>query len=462
MKTRVRSALAVIAACFSGASRADDGLLPATLNPGEFYFRVDGTPRFLLGRNPTGWETSQFATLLRWARDGGEKLIRIHLTNGMVPHAPAGKVDEAWARRWDEVFHLAATNGLYVLPVFGVWADWNDGTRGEAWHRWKANPYNAALGGPARTPEELLSDTACRRQWLGWVAALVSRWRDRPEVIGWEIFSELDLMSGATEEAAVEFMRNAAGVTRAADSKHRPVTASLAGINDWPKLFASDAVDIVQVHPYADMPPYKGELSALILDCVRQRLSRYRKPVLIGECGLASRSPRGTLATSAGAPVEISQAIWASLVSGAANGRMLWWEDGYDQYNGLDLRTKYKDASAPAARFAANVDFTGFRPVEMLSTDRLRGAAIGNAACVIGWFKDAHCLPPDWPVQRMAGQSVALTIVGAASRWRLEFCDPRSGVMIGSAEVLRQGGRLNVPLPVFEDSIALKAVPVAE
>ena len=457
--------LAVIAACFSGSgdSRADDGLPPATLNPGEFYFRLDGTPRFLLGRNPTGWEPRQFGTLLRWARDGGEKLVRIHLTNGMVPRAPAGKVDEAWARSWDEVFHLAATNGLYVLPVFGVWADWNDGTRAEAWHRWEVNPYSAALGGSARTPAELLSDTACRRQWLGWMEALVSRWRDRPEVIGWEVFSELDLVSGATEEAAVEFMRSAAGVVRAADPKHRPVTASLAGTNEWPRLFASDAVDLVQVHPYADLPRYKGELSALILDCVRQRLSRYRKPVLIGECGLDSRPPNGTLVTSPGAPAEVSHAIWASMVSGAANGRMLWWEDGYDQYHGLDLRTAYRDASAPAARFAANVDFTGFRPVEVQLAGRLTGAAIGNARCIIGWLKDAHCAPPDWPVRRVEGQSVALTVVGAASTWRVEFCDPRSGVMIGSAEELRQGDRLDVPLPAFEDSMALKlTAPAAE
>ena len=451
--------LAMAAACLSGA-RADDRAgavrLPvATLRPGEMYFRMDGTPRFLLGRNPTGWQTSQFEPLLRWAHESGEGLIRVHLTAGMVPHAAAGQVDEAWARKWDEVLNLAAENGLHVLPVFGVWADWNDGTRGETWHQWEANPYNAAHGGPAKAPAELLKDTACRREWLAWMAAMVARWRERPEVIGWEVFSELDLLSGATEEAAVEFMRTAASVVRATDPKRRPVTASLAGTNEWPKLFASDAMDLVQVHPYADLPPYKGELSALILDCVRQRRERYYKPVLIGECGLDARPPEGTLAMAAGAVTEVNQAIWAALVSGAANGRMLWWEDGYDQYYpGLDLRSAYKGASAPAARFAAKVDFTGFKPVVVRSADGLRGAAIGNATCIVGWFKDVRCVPPKWPSERLTGRQVTLAAAGNAAAWRAEFCDPRSGAAVGTADVRRQGNRLDVFLPAFTSSIA--------
>jgi hypothetical protein len=251
-------------------------------------------------------------------------------------------------------------------------------------------------------------------------------------------------------------MTSAAGVVRAADPKHRPVTASLAGTNEWPKLFASDAIDLVEVHPYANLPRYKGELSAQILDCVRQRLNRYHKPVLIGESGLDAGAPQDTLVMALRAPIEINHAIWAALVSGAANGRMLWWEDGYDQYNGLDLRTAYKDASAPAAKFAAKVDFTGFQPVEAQMTGGLKGAALGNARCIVGWFKDARCIPPDWPVQRLEGQSVTLTAAGAAATWRVEFYDPRSGALVGSAEVRRQGDRLTVPLPAFEDSLTLK------
>lgn len=462
---RLRSAialLAVLAAGFVGVPGHAQTLKPATLPLGEYYFRVDGTPRFLLGRNPTGWQTTQFEPLLRWAHDSGEKMVRIHLTAGMPPHGQAGQVDEAWAKSWEQVFDMAAANGLYVLPVFGVWSDWNDGSGGVAYHRWDKNDYNAALGGPAQTPAELLGRTTCRRQWLAWMGTLVRRWSGRPEIMGWEVFSELDLLTGAREDDAVDFMTSAAGIIRMADPQQRPVTASLAGISEWPKLFASDAIDIVQVHPYANMPPYKGDLSGLLLDCVRQRLSRYRKPVMIGESGLESGAPQGSLATSPGAHIEINHTLWAAMVSGAANGRMLWYEDGYDQYSGLDLRTAYKEASAPAARFAADIDFTDFKPVAAEMTDGVKGAALGNARCVIAWFKDAHCVPPEWPVRRVTEQLVTLNVPGTATNWRLDFYDPRSGTLTASANVARADNRVDVLLPSFEDSIALKLTATAQ
>ena len=67
--------------------------------------------------------------------------------------------------------------------------------------------------------------------------------------MGWEIFSELDLVTGATEERAVRFTERAAAAIRAADPGKRPVTASQAGINEWPGLLRSTALDFIEVHP---------------------------------------------------------------------------------------------------------------------------------------------------------------------------------------------------------------------
>lgn len=54
--------------------------------------------------------------------------------------------------------------------------------------------------------------------------------------------------------------------------------------------------------------------------------------LLIGECGLDWAPPRGTLDVAPGAEVGIRHAIWASVVSGGMSGRMLWWQDGWDQF----------------------------------------------------------------------------------------------------------------------------------
>lgn len=108
---------------------SEDDLRPVSFTPGEFYFRFGGRQTFLLGRNPTGWEVGHFAPLLQWARASGEKMVRLHLTLGMPPSGPAGNADEDWTSRWERVFDRASENGLYVLPVFAVWADWNDGSK---------------------------------------------------------------------------------------------------------------------------------------------------------------------------------------------------------------------------------------------------------------------------------------------------------------------------------------------
>lgn len=78
----------------------------------------------------------------------------------------------------------------------------------------------------------MFRDSECRRLWLVWLERLVRSWQSRVEILGWEIFSELDLVTGATEDAAVEFIRRAAGVVRVTDGARRPVTASLSGIGD--------------------------------------------------------------------------------------------------------------------------------------------------------------------------------------------------------------------------------------
>lgn len=411
-----------------------------TLVTGEFYFRYDGIPSFPLGTNPTGWKISQFDTLLAYAGEN-ENIVRIHITNGRRPSQAtvAGEVDEAWAGFWDGVFTMADQNGLRVLPVFDVWADWNTTNTGA--QSWANNPYNVINGGPAVDPSELLMDTPTRELWMGWVKTLIVRWEDRSNILGWEVFSELDLISGSTDSAAVAFVEAAADTIRATDSQGRPVTASLAGINDWPAL-SNSSIDFIQVHPYADAT---GNLHGLILSVVRERRTEYGKPVFIGESGLDSRAPVdfSTLALAARASVGINHAIWASAVSGAMVGRMLWFEDGHDQYHQnadgttLDLRTHYKDVSAPVARFVAGVDYSGFEPIDVGFGSDLTGAAIGNAALVLAWVRDVQSAAPDWPDRLLSGKSVAVPGQGQ-SEWQVTFYDTMTGDVLESATPTRR------------------------
>src|SRR5438046_2216014 len=100
--TRRWAASIVLCVLSAGATTLAQTSLPnITLQRGEFYFRLDGKPSFLLGTNPTGWMPGQFQTLLGWAGQS-ERIVRIHLTNGRVPRSRPGEVDEDWAIFWDQ------------------------------------------------------------------------------------------------------------------------------------------------------------------------------------------------------------------------------------------------------------------------------------------------------------------------------------------------------------------------
>jgi hypothetical protein len=458
-RTTIRFPLAVswallLAACDSTvlAAGSDGQGSLLELRPGEKYFRLDGRMRFVMGRNPTGTSPNAFDDHFRHAAAAGERFMRIHFTY-VPPGEKAGEVDAGMLKSWDAVLDSAEKHGLAVLPVLGVWADWNDGSRKETWHRWEHNPFNAERGGPAARPDELFGDTPCRRLWLKRLETFVRHWSHRRAVVGWEIFSELDLVTGATEERAVRFTETAAAVIRATDPRKRPVTASQAGVNEWPKLLKSTSLDFIQIHPYAD-GAFGGRLDDLILSTVRDRLTKYGKPVLLGECGLSSAPPHGTLEVAARADVGIRHAIWAAVVSGAMNGRMLWWQDGYDQFEKADLCRHYQQAAMTAASFVRGIDFTDFSPVPCELSSGLKGAVLGNQRLRLAWFRDAGCGPPDWPMKPLSGQHVAMDAPGTS--WQVEFFDPGTGKSTGKARISVRDRRLRIALAEFHGSVAIQ------
>ncbi len=188
----------------------------------------------------------------------GTSVIRVGLDNSGYGYTNTGAIDEAWAARWEAVLDLAEQNGIYVLPFFGGWFNWN--TTG--FNNWADNPLNAANGGPASDPLELFVEgSPTQTAWLQWISAVVTRWQDRPNILAWELYSEVNYTNGVSEEAGVAFVERAAAVVRAADSHDRPTTASLADVGEWPSFYNSDAVQFINFHPY----PPSGKLDTYVL-----------------------------------------------------------------------------------------------------------------------------------------------------------------------------------------------------
>jgi hypothetical protein len=444
-----------------------------TLKPGDFYFSVDGQPAFILSRNPTGKTQADFDAVLGWAHQGGSRIIRIHLTHGWWADPWINKdwsINTKWLKDWDQLFDQAQADGIYIIPVFGVWADWNNGTPDWGNALWQYNPLNTAKGGPVSMPYELFqTDSATQKAWLQWVRLLVEHWQGRKNIAAWEIFSEINIASGnpgqtdakggVNESTGLDFTNKAMAIIHAADTQHRPVTLSLAGVysptDKWAEYYKINSLDFIEIHPYSDKLDRE-----LILE-VQQYLTKYKKPVMIGESGLWS------MTHNANAHIGIEHAIWAGLVSGAMNGRALWDNDGYSIYSisnhddAIAFMQAYATSELPVVKFTSGVDSTGFKPLTATSTSGIWGAAIGNEKMILGWFRDAKCEPPDWNLQPViTKQSVTITVPGKAVNWNVDFYNTKTGTdIVYSTLIARKGKTVTMTLPDFSDDIAFKMVP---
>ena len=101
-----------------------------------------------------------------------------------------GSVNPDWLKTWDQFFDQAQADGMYVMPVFGVWAEWNSGKPDLGSSLWQYNPVNTANGGTFTDPTQLfVPDSKLQTAWMDWLAQLVQHWQARDNIAGWEIFS---------------------------------------------------------------------------------------------------------------------------------------------------------------------------------------------------------------------------------------------------------------------------------
>ena len=446
-------------------------LPPITWNPGDRYFSLDGQPAFLFSRNPAGYTPQDWETLTGWASQQDDQFVRLGTGSAAMGgyhgygYTPQGGIQPDWSDNWEHLFDVAEAEGIYVMPIFSGWIEWND----TGYNTWKDNPFNSANGGPAASPREIFKkDSPTQQLYLKWFKALLTRWSAHKNIVAWEAAEEINLINGISQSEGMYLAEQLVKTVHEADSMHRPATVSLADYSSWSEFLRDPAFEFISLHPYA-LPD--GKLDRYLLSEVRQYMDLYHKPVLIGESGLRAATPDsadGRITILPNALTGIQHAIWADLVSGAMNGRALWWEDGYGIYFpalGMAWMQKYKAAEAPVIRFSSGVDRTGFKPVTAQSSARVFGAAVGNESLVLGWYRDAACEPPDWNTQPVVSkQIVILTVPGKAADWQVDFYNATTGTdIVSSAQVSRKpapglsgGGTLSLTLPDFSDDIAFK------
>lgn len=247
-----------------------------------------------------------------------------------------GRYDLESAWRLDHVSAECERRDIYFQIAFEMTVWWQTRLK----HRWPRNPYNAANGGPCRTPQEYFTSARARELVKRRLRYSVARWGWSMHLAAWELWNEVDNNEGFDPAANETWHREMAGYLKSIDPWRHLVTTS------WrdPRMFALPEIDIVQGHSYWDAEYDAAQYST---QDTEHLMRRFRKPFFFGEQGVnepeaaAKLDPEGR---------HFHDCLWATALSGAAGTGLYWWWHNYVEP--LDLSRHYK----PLAQFLKDED----------------------------------------------------------------------------------------------------------
>ncbi len=374
------------------------------------------------------------------------------------PWRGLGRISEERAWQLDRVLELAEQRGIRVNLVVN-----NHGQASQRTDReWHNNPANRANGGwlddAARwfdDPRALAAQERSRRH-------LIARYADSPAVLGWKLWSEVNLtelghLSGKGDQRARDLMRTwhaeACARWAALDPWRHPTTTHWAGNYRSPDraVAALPGLGYICIDAYhgPDGPPIWTWLCRSTHDpasSANDGLAYLGKPILVTEYG-------GNWDAAPEPMLEVALAVgpWVGLVSGHAGAPMLWWHEWIDQ------GARFGQYGA-IARFLVNEDVRGAnrRCVVIDAGPGVWARAWTGPGRMLGYLIDER-----WGrsggegAERPAAEAVLGE--GVAAGWmQLAWWDADAGVEISRRRIDHPGGRLAVQVPPFRRHLAFK------
>ncbi|MDA3963673.1 MAG: hypothetical protein PF961_23035 [Planctomycetota bacterium] len=368
-----------------------------------------------------------------------------------------GRYSQINAERLDRLLDAAYARGIRINLVINNHGQASGKTDAE----WRDNPYNAEIRagtpGPVAqaqdfftSPEALAGQEQLRRY-------LVARYADHPAILGWKLWTEMNLTAGRKEDLRT-WHEQATQRWHALDAYGHPVTSHWSGNYRTPdrQIVAQNGIDYVCIDAYhgrrANRPGILlPDLFWHGLHHVNDNLSTYSKPVVITEYGGSSQAcPEPQLIA------EHHAGPWAALMAGYAVGPMLWWIEWVDQGE------HYAPYTA-ISRFIAGEDMRSHPDapsggVELSATGatELWCRAWNRPGRILGYLLD-----PVWGYEGLIAEehSAATIRIGSdvrAGPMALEWWDADTGTVLKHLDLKHPGGELTLTAPSFQRHIAFK------
>lgn len=355
-------------------------------------------------------------------------------------------LENAW--RLDQVLDLAWAHGMRVNLVLNNHGQASTSADAE----WASNPYNRVRGGKVADAAGFFTDPWALSGQANLRRYLVARYADHPAVLGWKLWSEVNLTSGRGQTLRT-WHEQAAASFKALDPYGHPVTTHWCGDYNLVDrtIAAQPGIDYLCIDAYHGSDRLLADLLwRSTMDPVPRRgLAQFNKPVLTTEFGGnwdACPEPQ-MLAEHASGP-------FAGLVSGHAGSPMLWWFEWLDQGGHV---APYRAISA----FIAGEDLrgTGARSIVLGATSdagTLWCRAWSRPGRMLGYLLDQ-----DWgrrgrdaTTHPQAAIEIGTSIT--AGRMTVEWWDADGGTWNKAVTIDHPGGPLRLQPPAFQRHIAFK------
>ncbi len=358
--------------------------------------------------------------------------------------------DNAW--RLERVLDDAWAHHMRVNLVINNHGQGSDGCDAE----WPNSPYNRANGGRLQSAAQVFIDPWALDGQERMRRYLVARYADHPALMGWKLWSEMDLTAGQQSGQLPAWHARAIERWHALDVYAHPVTSHWCG--DY--HHADPAIVAMPGFAFACIDAYHGydqqghcELLADLLRASaldpQQGLARYRKPFLVTEFG---GDWSGTPSDDAMLTEHLT-GPWAALVSGHGGAPMLWW------FEWIDQGARWQPYTA-MSRFLVGEDPRGGDPCDVgVAGEASRWWSGGwreRGGTVLGYVLERR-----WGTggRRSASNqhvTVSCPRPKGGGEAQVEWWDPDTGRVLETRRLAAGLGDVEIESPAFSSHVAFK------
>ena len=459
------------AAPFLVVNSSRQGFVRLNRTQGNFSFDT-GAPFIPIGENlcwaPNG---APLAAYDRWFQELSKQranYIRVWMAPWLLrletKETGVGRYDQFRAWLLDALFEKSESAGLFwQLSIL------NHGSFSRSQDPdWQNNPYNEALGGMCRLPNDFLTDPRAKATFKRLLEYLVNRWGSNPQLVMWELFNEADFGEFKSEDLTA-WLGEMSAFLQSLDPNQRPVTTSYHK-KPPEEVYRSPTIDVVQLHVYDER-----DVPAAFARLVGEARRTFQKPVFIGEFGWIADVMRKFDDIG----IHMHEGLWSSLMSGAGGGALIWYWDQYVEPNALERHFRALEAFWRGEQIGLHL-----QPLALSFSDGdLTGVGIGSSERGYIWVKNrSHDLnhyiayrcelakqrlrqargeksePVTYSPKVVRGATATVDGLDQLGRYRVEWWDPYRGRIATRAMGQSRWGKLTVEVPDVGFDLAGKLI----